>query len=54
MKFGWIEVMLLVLATVVVTLVGVWALDSFRAWRINRQYGPANRRGKPPGRRKTD
>ncbi len=54
MKFGWIELLLLLLATVVVTLVGVWAWDSLKAWRINREYGPSNRRGKVPGRRRTD
>jgi cytoskeletal protein RodZ len=54
MKFGWIEIGLIVLATVVVTLVGVWAWDSFKAWRINREYGPKNRRGVTSGRRRTD
>ena len=54
MKFGWIEVLLIVLATIVVTLVGVWAWEEFKAWRINREYGPNNRRSKKPGRRSTD
>jgi hypothetical protein len=54
MKLGWIEVLLLILATVVVTLVAVWAWTEFKTWRINREYGPANRRGKVPGRRKGD
>jgi hypothetical protein len=54
MKFGWIELLLIVLATVVVTLVAVWAWEEFKAWRINRAYGPTNRRGKPPGRRRSD
>lgn len=54
MKFGWIEVLLIVLATIVATLVGVWAWEEFKAWRVNREYGPKNRRGPAPGRRKTD
>jgi hypothetical protein len=54
MKFGWIEVLLIVLATIVLTLVSMWAWEEFRTWRINRAYGPANRRGKPLGRRKSD
>ena len=51
MKFGWIELLLIVLATVVVALVGVWAWEEFKAWRSNREAGPGNRRGKAPGRR---
>lgn len=54
MKFGWFEVLLIILATVVVTLVSVWAWEEFKAWRINREYGPKNRRGRTAGRRKTD
>jgi hypothetical protein len=54
MKFGWIEILLVVVATVVVTLVGVWAWEEFKSWRVNREYGPANRRGKVHGRRRTD
>jgi hypothetical protein len=54
MKFGWIEILLIVIATMVLTLVGVWAWEEFKAWRINREYGPANRRTKPPGRRQSD
>ena len=54
MKLGWIEVVLIVLATVVVTLVSVWAWEEIKAWRINREYGPNNRRSSKPGRRKTD
>lgn len=54
MKFGWFEVLLIILATVVVTLVSVWAWEEFRVWRINREYGPNNRRGKGAGRRRTD
>lgn len=54
MKFGWIEMLLIMLATVVVTLVGVWAWEELKAWRINREYGPNNRRGKTLGRRRDD
>jgi cytoskeletal protein RodZ len=54
MKFGWIEVLLLMLATVVITLVGVWAWEEFKSWRINREYQPDNRRSPQPGRRRTD
>jgi hypothetical protein len=54
MKFGWIEVLLIVVATVVVTLVGVWAWEELKTWRINREYGPNNRRGKVHGRRWND
>ncbi|HEX7631613.1 MAG TPA: hypothetical protein VF388_05740 [Lacunisphaera sp.] len=54
MKFGWFEILLIILATVVVTLVAVWAWEEFKVWRINREYGPNNRRGRASGRRKTD
>jgi hypothetical protein len=54
MKFGWIEVLLIMLATVVLTLVCVWAWEEFKTWRINREYGPGNRRVKVPGRRRND
>ena len=54
MKFGWIELLLVVLATVVVTLVCAWAWVEFKTWRINREYGPKNRRGKEQGRRQGD
>jgi cytoskeletal protein RodZ len=54
MKFGWIEMLLVMLATVVVTLVGVWAWEEFKAWRVNREYGPNNRRAKAVGRRRGD
>ncbi len=54
MKFGWFEVLLIVLATVVVTLIGIWAWEEFKAWRINREYGPGNRRRRGPGRRRDD
>lgn len=50
MKFGWIEIFLIILATVVVTLIGIWAWAEFKSWRINREYGPGNRRGRSPGR----
>lgn len=46
--------LLLMLATVVLTLVGVWAWEEFKTWRVNREYGPANRRSKGPGRRRND
>ncbi len=52
MKFGWIEVLLIILSTVVLTLVAVWAWEEFKTWRINREYGPGNRRSK--GRRRDD
>lgn len=52
MKFGWIEVLLIVLATVVVTLLGAWAWEEFKTWRTNREYGPRNRRSM--NRRRTD
>jgi len=52
MKFGLVEVLLIVLAAMVLTLVGVWAWQEFKMWRINREYGPANRRSKK--RRHTD
>ena len=51
MKFGWLEALLLVIATVVLTLVVVWAWEEFKAWRSNREAGPGNRRGKAPRRR---
>jgi hypothetical protein len=54
MKFGWIEALLLVLAGVVLTLIAIWAWDSLKAWRINREYGPQNRRGPGRGRRQDD
>jgi len=54
MRSGWIEFLLAGLAGVVLTLVGRWAWDEFKAWRINRAYGPANRRGPTRGRRSTD
>jgi hypothetical protein len=54
MKFGWIELLLIVVATVVVTLIGVWAWEELKTWRVNREYGPNNRRSKTSGRRKTD
>lgn len=54
MKFGGVEVLLLVLATIVITLVGLWVWVEFKTWRINREYGPDNRRGPQRGRRRTD
>ena len=54
MKFGWFEMLLAVLATIVATVVGRWAWDTFKAWRINREYGPKNRRGPTRGRRMFD
>ncbi len=54
MKVGWLEILLLVLASVVLTLLVVWAWDEFKTWRINRQYGPRNRRGSDRGRRRSD
>ena len=54
MKSSWFELLLVVLATVVVTLVARWAWDEFKVWRINRQYGPDSRRGENRGRRSTD
>jgi hypothetical protein len=54
MKFGWIEMLLIVLATVVLTLVALWAWEEFKTWRINREYGPGNRRGPVQGRRRND
>ena len=52
MKFGWIEVLLIILATTVLTLVVAWGWAEFRTWRINREYGPGNRRVR--NRRKGD
>ena len=54
MKFGWLEALLLVIATVVLTLVVVWAWEEFKAWLINREYGPGNRRSVGVGRRRND
>lgn len=50
MKSTSFELMLVVLATVVVTLVARWAWDEFKVWRINRQYGPDRRSGPSRGR----
>ena len=54
MKFGWIEVLLIMLATAVATVVGMWAWEEIKTWRVNREYGPNNRRSKTAGRRRTD
>ena len=54
MKSTWFEFLLVVLATVVLTLVARWAWDEFKTWRINREYGPKNRRGPTRGRRWMD
>lgn len=53
MRFGWFDLLLAALASIVVTLVGIWAWESFRDWRINRKYSPNRRKG-PRGRRHYD
>jgi len=45
MKLTPFAILLLGLAGVVLTLLALWTWDEFRAWRINREYGPRNRRG---------
>ncbi len=54
MKTGWFEIMLIMLGTVVLTLITVWAWGEFKIWRSNRAYGPNNRRGPKRGRRASD
>lgn len=54
MKFGMVEVLLIMLAAIVLTLVALWAWEEFKLWRINRAYGPGNRRAGVPGRRRND
>lgn len=54
MRFGWFDLILAALASVVLTLLAVWMRDEFRTWRINREYGPKNRRGPMRGRRFDD
>jgi hypothetical protein len=54
MKSHWMDLLLVALSAVVGTLLAIWAWDSFKAWRINREYGPRNRRGPTRGRRHDD
>jgi hypothetical protein len=54
MKFGPIEILLLVLGTVVLTLIALWIREEFLDWRSTRHHRAEDRRQRPRGRRHSD
>ena len=54
MKFGAIEILLIVLGTVVLTLIALWIREEIIDWRATRHHREEERRGKLRGRRRND
>jgi hypothetical protein len=54
MKFGAIEILLIVLGTVVLTLIALWVREEVLDWRASRHHREEDRRNKLRGRRRHD
>lgn len=54
MKFGAIEILLIVLGTVVLTLIALWVREELIDWRATRHHRQEDRRSKARGRRWND
>jgi hypothetical protein len=54
MKFGWFEITLIVIATIVLTLIALWIREEVLDWWETRHHREEDRRVNGRGRRRRD
>jgi hypothetical protein len=54
MTFGWFEITLIVIATIILTLIALWIREELLDWWATRHHREEDRRGRSRGRRRGD